>query len=73
MKSGVMEMPKTKIMKMRLGKQCVICEKRKEEGILIAKSFICTTCEHEMVHLDDQDHLYHEYIKQMRAFSSQYV
>lgn len=73
MKSGVMEMPKTNIIKMRLEKQCVICEKRKKEGILIANSFICNKCEHEMVHLDEQDHQYNEYIKQMRTFSSQYV
>jgi hypothetical protein len=73
MKSGVMEMPKTEILKMRLGKQCVICEKRKEEGIIIAKSFICTSCEEKIVHLDEGDQMYDAYVKQMRPLSSQYM
>ena len=73
MRSGVMEMPKTEKMKMRLGKQCVICEKRREEGISIAYSFICQTCEQEIVHLNDSDQMYNKYVKQMRTVSSQYV
>ncbi len=68
-----MEMPKTSIMKMRLGDNCVICNKRKEEGLHIANSFICFTCENKIVELDENDLMYHTLVKQMRNLSSNFI
>jgi hypothetical protein len=70
MMSGVMEMPKTRILKMRLADNCVICNKRKEEGLHVVNSFICFTCETKIVQVDENDQTYDTLVKQMRDLSS---
>lgn len=45
---------------------CAICELQREEGIRIASSFICSTCEYEMVKTDVLDEKYPYFITQMR-------
>ncbi|ARK28420.1 Inhibitor of sigma-G Gin [Halalkalibacter krulwichiae] len=68
-----MEMPKTNIMKMRLEKRCVICEKRAQEGIMIASSLICSPCEKAIVQTEETDELYNRYVEKMKSLSSQYI
>jgi len=45
---------------------CAICELQREEGIRIATSFICSSCEDEMVNTDVLDEKYVYFIAQMR-------
>ncbi|WP_332697195.1 sigma factor G inhibitor Gin [Halalkalibacter lacteus] len=66
-------MPKTSIMKIRLGDKCVICNKRKEEGLHVVNSFICSSCETKMVQVNENDQTYHTLVKQMRNLSSNFI
>ncbi|MBP3953510.1 sigma factor G inhibitor Gin [Bacillus sp. YZJH907-2] len=66
-------MPKTKLMKVRLGDNCMICNKRKPEGLQVVNTFICLSCESELVHSDEKDAVYHTYVKQVRTLSNNFI
>lgn len=46
--------------------ECIICNNRKVNGIMIISEFICDDCEHEMVRTDVQDAKYPFFIHQMK-------
>lgn len=45
---------------------CTICGLQREEGIRIVSSFICSSCEHEMVTTDVMDAKYPFFISKMK-------
>lgn len=46
--------------------ECTVCNKPKEQGIVIVSSFICADCEHEIVRTDVQDGKYSFFISQLK-------
>ncbi|HJV45216.1 MAG TPA: sigma factor G inhibitor Gin [Bacillota bacterium] len=47
-------------------KICIVCGNKREEGITIWNSFICHTCEQEMVRTDVMDEKYSFFVEKMR-------
>ncbi len=47
-------------------KQCKVCEEWKEDGIYLLISFICTSCEKEMLETDPQDERYQYYVDRLK-------
>lgn len=47
-------------------KQCKICEEWKEEGIYLLISFICTSCEKEMLETEPGDEHYQYYVERLK-------
>ena len=45
---------------------CLICDQSRLEGIYIRTSFICTTCEWNMIHTDTDEVMYHYYVKKLK-------
>ncbi|MCL7749298.1 MULTISPECIES: sigma factor G inhibitor Gin [Halalkalibacter] len=66
-------MPKTKTMKVRLGDCCMVCNKRKTEGLQVLNTFMCESCETELLQLNEQDDMYETYVKQMRNLSTNFI
>ncbi|WP_188207388.1 sigma factor G inhibitor Gin [Alkalibacillus aidingensis] len=48
-------------------KRCQICDEWKQEGINLFVSFICTSCEKEMLKTDPEDEMYQFYIDRMKS------
>lgn len=46
--------------------RCIICEELALEGIHLYTTFICTECEHNMVHTDVREVKYRYYIKKLK-------
>ncbi|MBO1582618.1 sigma factor G inhibitor Gin [Bacillus sp. XF8] len=51
---------------------CIICENRKDDGIHVHMSFICDTCEREMVETETNDPKYIYYLQQLRKIQILY-
>jgi len=45
---------------------CLICDQSRLEGIYIRTSFICTTCELNMIHTNTDEAMYHYYVKKLK-------
>jgi len=46
--------------------ECVICDERKEKGIYLYTSFICTECEYNMIHTEPREEKYNYYVKKLK-------
>lgn len=53
-------------MKTTIDQSCTICGLQRDEGIRIVSSFICSSCEHEMVTTDVKDEKYMFFITRMK-------
>lgn len=49
-----------------LGETCVVCEERKNKGIHLYTSFICTECEGDLIKTETDDPKYKYYIHQLK-------
>lgn len=47
-------------------RECIVCEKQKEDGITIYKQFICESCEQEMIRTDVKEPKYPLFVKRLR-------
>jgi uncharacterized protein YlaI len=57
-------MRETKVME-----RCGICEEKKEKGIHLYHLFICTECEHNMIHTEPREEKYKYYLKKLKKVS----
>lgn len=46
--------------------KCGICEEEKEKGIHLYTMFICTECEHNMIHTDPREEKYNYYLRKLK-------
>lgn len=63
-------MLKARIMHLRLDDVCVMCKKRKQDGINVVNAFLCAGCEEDIVKSDVKTELYDTYVKQVKTVSS---
>lgn len=47
-------------------RRCIVCGKERKIGLFIYDSFICQSCEREMVHTNVEDAKYDEFIKKLK-------
>ncbi len=47
--------------------RCIICEEPKMEGVRLHKSFICKSCEYNMVHTDVREVKYRYYVEKLKS------
>ncbi|MFC6335133.1 sigma factor G inhibitor Gin [Paenibacillus septentrionalis] len=47
--------------------QCTICGKESEIGLHIVSSFICSSCEQEIVQIDVEDERYPFFVSRMKT------
>lgn len=47
-------------------KECIVCEKKKEEGFHLYTSFICSECHQKIINTDVTDKKYRFYVKQLK-------
>ncbi|MRX72930.1 sigma factor G inhibitor Gin [Bacillus lacus] len=52
------------------GEVCVVCDARKEDGIHLYTSFVCTECEQEMVQTQTFDPKYQFFIKKLKRVNT---
>ncbi|MEI4832489.1 sigma factor G inhibitor Gin [Bacillus sp. FJAT-53711] len=45
---------------------CIVCEHKKDSGIHLYTSFICESCEREMIETNTNDPKYMFYLQQLR-------
>ncbi|MGF9964745.1 sigma factor G inhibitor Gin [Bacillus rhizoplanae] len=45
---------------------CIVCEHKKDSGIHLYRSFICESCEREMIETSTNDPKYMFYLQQLR-------
>ncbi|MDC2867464.1 MULTISPECIES: sigma factor G inhibitor Gin [unclassified Bacillus (in: firmicutes)] len=45
---------------------CIVCEDKKDSGIHLYTSFICESCEREMIETNTNDPKYMFYLQQLR-------
>ncbi|MFD1849286.1 sigma factor G inhibitor Gin [Oceanobacillus bengalensis] len=48
---------------------CGICEEDKQEGIHLYNMFICTACEHNIIHTEPREEKYNYYLKKLKNIS----
>jgi len=53
----------------KLVERCGICEEKKEQGIHLYNLFICTECEHNMIHTEPREEKYDYYLKKLKNIS----
>lgn len=48
--------------------QCIICDelKQEQEGIHLQTLFICTPCEHNIIHTDAREEKYQYYVSKLK-------
>jgi len=46
--------------------RCGICEEEHEQGIHLYNLFICTECEHNIVHTEPREEKYNYYLKKLK-------
>lgn len=46
--------------------RCGICEEEKGIGIHLYKMFICTECEHNMIHTEPREEKYYYYLRKLK-------
>ncbi|MCI0767550.1 sigma factor G inhibitor Gin [Bacillus sp. TL12] len=51
---------------------CIVCENKKDDGIRVQTSFICDTCERDMVETETNDPKYIYYLQQLRKIQISY-
>lgn len=47
-------------------KRCTICEEDNQIGIHLYASFICTTCEYNIIHTDPREERYNYYVRKLK-------
>jgi hypothetical protein len=47
-------------------RRCIICGKEEGKGLFIYESFVCQTCEREMVHTNVEDDKYRFFIQKLK-------
>lgn len=47
--------------------QCVICDESHANGIYLHKLFICTPCEHNIIHTDAREQKYDYYVHKLKS------
>ena len=52
------------------GEICVICEEKKEKGIHLYTSFICTNCERDMIKTETNDPKYKFFLNKLRKVTA---
>ncbi|RDW15280.1 sigma factor G inhibitor Gin [Oceanobacillus arenosus] len=50
-------------------KRCGICEEEKREGIHLYNFFICSECEHNMIHTEPREEKYNYYLQKLKNIS----
>ncbi|GAF66545.1 hypothetical protein BTS2_3446 [Bacillus sp. TS-2] len=63
-------MRKTGVIQLRLGEECMICEKKRIKGIHVLEAFLCDECERKMMTLNTDDLQYTYYLNQMKKIQS---
>jgi len=48
---------------------CIICEETRQQGIYICSSFICTSCEYNIIHTDTKEAKYHYYVQKLKPIN----
>lgn len=51
---------------------CIVCENKKDDGIYVHMSFICDSCERDIVGTDTNDPKYIYYLQQLRKIQISY-
>jgi len=46
--------------------ECVICDEQKEKGIYLYTTFICSSCEHNLIHTEPREQKYNYYVKKLK-------
>jgi hypothetical protein len=46
--------------------RCGICEEEKARGIHLYTTFICTECEHNMIHTEPREEKYNYYVRKLK-------
>ncbi|WP_042220812.1 sigma factor G inhibitor Gin [Oceanobacillus manasiensis] len=46
--------------------RCGICEEDKVRGIHLYTTFICTECEHNMIHTEPREEKYNYYVRKLK-------
>lgn len=47
-------------------KRCGICEEEKQAGIHLYTMFICSECEHNMIHTEPREEKYNYYLHKLK-------
>ncbi len=50
---------------------CIICEEDRMQGIRICTSFICISCEYNLIHTDTQEEKYRYYVQKLKPINQQ--
>ncbi|WP_232718759.1 sigma factor G inhibitor Gin [Bacillus sp. FJAT-45037] len=66
MRLEVIQVKKTRVIHVRLGENCVCCQRIRHEGIRLFSTFICQGCEREIITTDCQDIEYETKIDRLR-------
>jgi len=45
---------------------CAICEEEKNDGIRLYTLFICTACEHNIIHTEVREEKYRYYVQKLK-------
>ncbi|MEH6943600.1 sigma factor G inhibitor Gin [Bacillus sp. JJ722] len=56
--------------KVPIGETCIICEKLKSEGIYLYASFVCRSCEEDIIKTETSDPRYQYYLQQLRKVNN---
>jgi len=56
----------TKLMEVISLWKCSICDDEQLEGIFIRTVFICTGCEHNMIHTEPREEKYQYYVQKLK-------
>lgn len=46
--------------------KCIICEEQKDKGINLYTTFICTACEHNLIHTEPREEKYNYYVRKLK-------
>lgn len=46
--------------------ECVICEEQREDGIYLYTTFICTSCEYNLIHTEPREKKYNYYVNKLK-------
>ncbi|MGM9923322.1 MAG: sigma factor G inhibitor Gin [Bacillus sp. (in: firmicutes)] len=52
--------------KLSIGETCIVCEEVKNEGMYVYLSFVCRSCEEDIVKTETSDPKYQYYLQQLR-------
>lgn len=46
--------------------ECIICEEKRTKGIILYTTFICTACEHNLIHTEPREEKYNYYVRKLK-------